>query len=65
MTLGQQSQGAIPNMYNRSTSFKVLYVLKATSYINDSIIDYQSSTHKDIMVSYIDMIGLCHSVTIL
>ena len=31
-----------PNMFNRSMSFKLLF-LKATSYINDAIIDKQSS----------------------
>ena len=31
----------VQNMYNRSISFKVL--LKTTSYINDAIIDKQSS----------------------
>ena len=47
-------------MYNRSISFKV-FVLKATSYINYAIIDFQLS----FMVPYVDIIGLCHSVAIL
>ena len=48
-------------MYNWSISFNLKYYLKATSYINDSILYNQSN----IMVSYVHLIGLCHSVTIL
>ena len=49
-------------MHNRSIYFSI--ILKATSYINDpirqTIFDQLNS-----MVSYVDIIGLCHSVTIL
>ena len=53
------------NIYNRSIYFKVLFRKPPNiiMYINGtiSIIDKQSS----IMVSYVDIIGLSHSVAIL
>ena len=45
-------------MYYRSI------ILKAISYINDAIIDKQSSV-KYYGIPYVDIIGLCYSVTIL
>ena len=49
-------------MYNRSLSFKVLFFKPPHMYTNDAIIDKQLN----IMVSYVDIIGLCHhSVAIL
>ena len=39
-------------------------MLKATSYINDTIIN--NNLHQsNVMVPYVDIIGLCHSVAIL
>ena len=39
--------------------------MKATSYVNDAIIDKTFFNQLNIMVSYVDTIGLCHSVAIL
>ena len=44
------------NIYIRSI------IMKATSYINDAIIDTQSLKQLNIMVPYVDIIGLCHSL---
>ena len=49
-------------MFNRSISVKVLF-LKATLYINDAIIDKQSSINQ-ILIPYLDIIVLCLIVTI-
>ena len=53
-------------MYNRSISFKVI-LLKATSYINDVIIKNSINSNKifnqlNIILPYVDIIGLCNSV---
>ena len=39
--------------------------MKATSYINDAIKDKKSKKQLNILVSYVDIIGLCNSVAIL
>ena len=39
------------------------YYLKATSYINDAIIEKQSSSNQILWyLNYVDIIGLCNSV---
>ena len=49
--------------YKSVLYFKVF--LKATSHINKAIIDKQYSINLNIMVPYVDIIGLYHSVAIL
>ena len=52
------------NIYNRSISFKVYFkshiLYKGRYYSKQTIFNQLSN-----MVSYVDIIGLCHSVTIL
>jgi hypothetical protein len=51
--------------YIRSISFKVSFK-KKTYYMNDAIICRQTILNQlDIMVSYVDINGLCNSVAIL
>ena len=52
------------HMHNRSIFLSIN--LKATSYINDANIAIRTIfNHLNIMVPYVDIIGLCHSVAIL
>ena len=39
--------------------------MKATSYINDAVTGKKIFNQLNIMVPYVDMIGLCHNVAIL
>ena len=52
------------NMYNRSISFKVLFWKPPYMYINDAIIDKKILNQLNIMVTYVDINGICHSVAI-
>ena len=53
------------NMYIEVCLLK--YLFKATSYLNDTIIEYRHTIFNqfNIMLPYVDMIGLCHSLAIL